>query len=212
MAWNEILSAVFGSAVIASVITSMFAKAQSDKHAKIENIIKERKAWRDKLRDIVTEVETYAQQQDSEGIAFAEARLVVLLNPLDKMDLAIITALNSIPEAWSKECRHEFMDRVAYLLKHDWERVKLESTTRISPQTLALASLFVLLVTVTSELTLLGWGAAHNLKVSALWLSMMFLSVAVVANRPKGKISFRKLFYWVTNESIREDYRRRDAR
>lgn len=212
MEFSEVLAAVFGSAITASVITALFAKAQSDKHAKIENIIKERKAWRDKLRAIVTEVEIFAQGQDPKGIASSEARLVVLLNPVDKKDLAIIEALNRIPENWSKQCRHEFMDRVAYLLKHDWERVKLESTTFISPQTLALASLFVFFVTAVTELTFLEWGVAHNVKIAALWLSIVLLSVAVIANRPKGKISIQKLFCWVMNEPIREDYRQRDDR
>ncbi|SDX50449.1 hypothetical protein [Nitrosomonas oligotropha] len=162
---NEILAAILNSAVIASMITALFSKAQSDKSAKIDNIIKERKAWRDKLRELVAEVETYTQEQNLKGIASAEARLVVLLNPVDRDDLAIIKALNKIPAGWDKECLQEFMDRVSYLLKHDWERAKQETTTRISPQTLALASFFLFLVIITSERTLLEWNDVHDLNL-----------------------------------------------
>ena len=216
---DSILAAVFGSAVIASVITSLFTKVQSDKSAKINNIIKERKIWRDKLRDLVVEVVACTQRQDSQGIASAEASLVVLLNPVDKKDLAIIEALNRIPAAWSGECLQEFMDRVSYLLKHDWERAKQETTTRISPQTLALASLFVWLVTVASEqLMPLEWGVVYTLEVSALWLSAVFFFVAFIVLIVKYllkcdiSLSWRKFFCWLTNEPFREEYRRRDKR
>ena len=210
MVSNEILAAVFSSAVIASVVTSLFAKAKSDKDAKIDNIIKERKAWRDKLRELVAEVETCAQRRDSKGIAFAEARLVVLLNPVDEHDLAIIKVLNRIPEAWSKECLQEFMDRVSYLLKHDWERAKQETTTRISPQTLALASFFVFLVIMASERILLERGDAHdlNLKSLALWLSMVFFFVALMSFVNKyllksvKSLSWRKVLCWLTHEAF----------
>lgn len=219
---SEILAAIFGSAVTTSVITSLFAKAQSDKSAKIDNIIKERKAWRDKLRELVAEVEMCTQRQDSKGIASVEARLVVLLNPVDKSDLEIIEALEKIPEAWKKECLWEFVDRISYLLKHDWERAKQETTTRTSPQTLALASFYVwLTIIVSSKLIPPDWSAIDIIvtlvETLAVWLGIVFFFVAIIQaiiRDPQGykSLSWRKIFCWLTNEPFREEYCPRDKR
>ena len=68
---------VTGSAVAGSLITALFTKAQSDKSAIIENIIRERKKWRNRLRDLMSDVESCFKNKDSDGIASIEAKLVV---------------------------------------------------------------------------------------------------------------------------------------
>ncbi|MEA2119949.1 hypothetical protein [Halovibrio sp. HP20-50] len=212
MVSGEILIALLGSAVAASLITALFAKAQSDKSAVVDNIIKERKAWRDKLRALVSETESAFEARNSNSVASIEAQLVVLLNPYDKDDLDIIRALKQIPGSWEQASFQEFMDRVAYLLKHDWERVKQESTTRISPQTLALASfVFGLIIFFTALVFDLGAELliARHL---AFWLSGVFITVAVVSNRPRGKFTAKKILCWIANEPYREPYKDRDKR
>lgn len=206
------LVAVLGSAVVASLITALFAKAQTDKGVFIDNIIKERKAWRDKLRDLVSDTQSCFKAKDSNGVACIEAQLVVLLNPYDKEDLEIVNALTRIPENWEIAELREFMDRVAYLLKHDWERVKQESTTRISPQTLALASLVVGFIIAATELTFAFEGILQIAKLSAFWLSAAFFFIAVIANRPKKPLLPKKILYWLLNERFREPYCKRDMR
>tara|TARA_R110000823_G_scaffold47903_16_gene121950 strand:+ start:42438 stop:43061 length:624 start_codon:yes stop_codon:yes gene_type:complete len=206
------LVALLGSAVAASLITALFAKAQTDKGAIVDNIIKERKAWRDKLRVLVSCTEGFFNKRDSGGLASIEAQLVVLLNPYDSEDLAIIHALNRIPEKWEKAHLEEFVDRVAYLLKHDWERVKQESGTRISPQTLALASLVVAVVVTTTEWV---FGLEASLQIGrdlAFWLAGAFFFIAVTANPPRAPFSYKKILYWIANESFREPYRERNDR
>jgi hypothetical protein len=210
---SEMLIALLGSAVAASLITALFAKAQTDKSAIVDNIIKERKAWRDKLRALVSYTESSFKTQDSSGVACIEAQLVVLLNPYDKEDLEIINALNRIPEHWEKAHLQEFMDRVAYLLKHDWERVKQESTTRISPQTLALASLAVALIVAVTEWAFALEASLQMAMSLALWLAAAFFFIAATANRPKkGALSLKKILCWVFNEPFREPYRERNTR
>ena len=206
------LIALLGSAVAASLITALFSKAQMDKGAVIDNIIKERKAWRDKLRTLVSDTEFFFNKNDSSGVACIEAQLVVLLNPYDKEDLAIVNALNRIPERWEEAHLQEFMDRVAYLLKHDWERVKQESTTRISPQTLALASFVVALIITAAEWAFAWDDGLHMAKHLAFWLAAAFFIVAVAANRPKGALSAKKVLRWVVNEPFREPYQARNKR
>lgn len=212
MVSSEILIALLGSAVAASLITAIFSKEQNDKSTVVDNIIKERKAWRDKLRTLVYETQSAFEKQNSCGMASIEAQLVVLLNPYDKDDLAIVTALKQISINWEQAHLQEFMDRVAYLLKHDWERVKQEATTRISPQTLALASLVVALIFVVTESVFAFEAELHMAKYLAFWLAGVFLAVAVVSNRPRGRFSTKKFMCWVVNKPYREPYRDRIQR
>lgn len=215
MVSSEMLVALLGSAVAASLITALFTKAQSDKSAIIDNIIKERKKWRNRLRHMVSDVESCFRNKDSNGIAAIEAKLVVLLNPYDEEDKSIIKALTKISEKWEKENLEEFMDRVAYLLKHDWERVKQESATRISPQTLALASFNVGLIALVTE-KLFGWEDSLQIFKLAFWLAVTFFIVAfilfVVKLRKRPLITWKKFLCWVTNEPFREPYNTRKGK
>lgn len=217
----ELLLAVFGSAAGASAITALFSKAQTDKAAKIENIIKERKAWRDKLRSLVFEVTAHFEKKDAQGIQSAKTSLAVLLNPYDKKDGLIIESLSLIPDGWNTGQLQEFTDRIAFLLKHDWERVKQESTTRISYQTLGLASLVVGLLTTLSEVIFHWDNELSTLNNTAFWLAAVFFFIALIANPPKrlfsGKRPFswlqiKKLLSWAQNEPFREPYIERSNR
>ena len=84
------------------------------------------------------------------------------------------------------------MDRVAYLLKHDWECVKRESTTRISPQSLALASFVVGLIVAVTEWAFSLEAESRIAKHLAFWLSGAFITVAVVSSCPSGRLSAKR--------------------
>lgn len=210
MVSSEMYVALLGSAVAASLITAIFTKAQSDKGAIIDNIIKEREKWRNRLRYLVSDVESCFRNKDSNGIASIKAELMVLLNPHDEEDKGIIKALTKIQDKWERKDLQEFIERVAYLLKHDWERVKQESTTRISPQTLALASFTVWLIA-----TVTGWffdweDSFQIFKNLALWLACAFFVVAVIPCvwklRKWPPFSWKEFLCWVTNEPFRKPY------
>lgn len=212
MVSNEILISLLGSAVAASLITALFSKAQMDKSVIIDNIIKERKAWRDKLRSLVSDTEYFFKNKNANGIACIEAQLVVLLNPYDEEDKAIVKTLNTIPSKWDRAQLQEFMDRVAYLLKHDWERVKQESTTRISPQTLSLASFSVAIIIIATELFFSLDAVAHSVKILSLWLAATLFFIAIITNYPKKPLSRKKFLSWLINKPFREPYRDRNKR
>ena len=54
------------------------------------------------------------------------AEFVALLNPNDTEDREIIGCIKLPDEGQEIECADEFSERIALLLKHDWERAKLE--------------------------------------------------------------------------------------
>ncbi|MNQ97107.1 hypothetical protein D3C85_1127380 [compost metagenome] len=75
--------------------------------------------------------QTASKRATPEGkTPLAELRLVfeLLLNPLDPEDIAILKCIEGLSECTEPEKRlPEFSKRVAYLLKHDWERAKREA-------------------------------------------------------------------------------------
>ena len=52
----ELIIAILGSSVIASIITSFFAKIKNDKTERLQYITKERENWRKELRDKTVEL------------------------------------------------------------------------------------------------------------------------------------------------------------
>jgi hypothetical protein len=153
---EEIVKLVLGTGLVSAFITALFSKFQADKNHKVENITKERKEWRDCIRLIVLDVVQAYQKKDSDQLQSLEAELRVHLNPYNKRsnsDIKIISAIRDLrKDDVSEDKLTEFCDRVSYLLKHDWERVKKETASGISILNLLLASLFctvILSVTVT---------------------------------------------------------------
>ena len=75
----------------------------------------------DELRDAIAQ---------SKKAKLAELRLVfaLLLNPHDSEDKAILQCIEDLKSAEAPEPKMpEFSGRVAFLLKHDWERAKHEA-------------------------------------------------------------------------------------
>lgn len=128
--WYKVFGLVLGSGVVSSLLTSFFQKLQSDKNIKIENITKERRDWRDKIRDLTKEVNDYFYANKFEEIKPLISAFEIRLNPIDKdkEDQEIINILYLISKLKFKEEEKidEFNKRIALLLKHDWERVKKE--------------------------------------------------------------------------------------
>jgi len=129
MEWFEIISLILGSGVVSSFVTSFINKIQNDKNIKIENITKERKAWRGKIRDLTKEINIKFYKNEFLEIKFLISDFVIRLNPNDEEDQKIIELLYLIIKS-NKDNDEikiiEFNKRIALLLKHDWERVKKE--------------------------------------------------------------------------------------
>ena len=128
--WIKILTLVLGSGVLSALLTSFFGKLQNDKNIKIENITKERRDWRDKIRNLTKEVNEKFYDNKFEKIKPLISDFETRLNPIDKNneDQKIINTLYLISklESQKEEKINEFNKRIALLLKHDWERVKKE--------------------------------------------------------------------------------------
>lgn len=112
------------SAVIAALVSALFSVLIAERRIAAENVIQERKNWRDKIRELASEVhEAFVGTNDAK-LRELQARFSLLVNPHDSQDqeiLALITAAHATPP-------NEFAQRVALLLKHDWERAKRKAS------------------------------------------------------------------------------------
>ncbi|MFW1410741.1 hypothetical protein ACEWAY_22675 [Vibrio parahaemolyticus] len=122
----ELIGAILGSSVVSALITQLFLKWKSDKQVTIENVTQERKEWRIRIRELLIEFTDAFNEQDVKLAKKVESELIVRLNPEDPDDMDILNMFPELYKEWSDESRLEFSDKLAYLLKHDWERVKVE--------------------------------------------------------------------------------------
>lgn len=84
----------------------------------VENILQERTKWRERVRELVSQIASKPNKKDI-------AELEIRLNPLDENDRKIIENAKSLLN--TKEKKEIFLEQVARLLKHDWERAKNET-------------------------------------------------------------------------------------
>lgn len=120
------------SAVVSALVGGFVSLRVSERKIQIENITQERAKWREQIRVNALKVHQSASRAPTSGgkTSLAELRLVfeLLLNPLDPEDIDILKCIEGLSECEEPEKRlPEFSKRVAYLLKHDWERAKREA-------------------------------------------------------------------------------------
>lgn len=97
------------------------------------SVISERKAWREEIRKITLEIVENVEAQDSAKLKLLRNRLALRLNPEDPLDCnilecAIFQGGDKCNHEASKCSREDFVYRISLLLKHDWERAKLETS------------------------------------------------------------------------------------
>lgn len=126
---------LLSSAVVSALVAGLVTLRTSERKIEIENITQERARWRDKIREnalLVHQAATAAKGAAVEGSRvhrLSEVRNVfkLLLNPLDDEDQNILKCIEQLRTGKNPQLVDEFSTRVAYLLKHDWERAKYES-------------------------------------------------------------------------------------
>jgi hypothetical protein len=118
----------FTSAVIAALVGGFVARRNIDRTIQIENITQERAKWRDKIRNMATEIRQAAVARDSLKLEGLRMDFSLNLNPLDEEDQEILNVISKLsqPEQTDKSVQ-ELFDRLALLLKHDWDRAKCEA-------------------------------------------------------------------------------------
>ena len=125
------MGTIFTASVIAALVSAVVAIWTTQRRISIENITTERQKWRTKIREIALSIHDALIKRDEELINRLRAELRGLLNPEDEEDNAILTCVY-LPEKEEELARaEEFAQRIALLLKHDWERAKLEAGSMV---------------------------------------------------------------------------------
>ena len=95
----------------------------------IENITQERAKWRDNVREKALLVHDALIKRNEENLDRHRSEFRALLNPFDCEDMGIIRCIALPQPGRELEQAEEFADRIARLLKHDWDRAKCEAKT-----------------------------------------------------------------------------------
>jgi hypothetical protein len=123
----EMIGTLLTSSVIAAIVAAAVAVWTTQKRISIENITQDRRAWREKIRKKALMVHDALIARDEQVLNRLRSEFRALLNPRDPDDNEIISCIKPPNEKKEFEHADEFAERVSLLLKHDWERVKLEA-------------------------------------------------------------------------------------
>lgn len=121
------MGVILTSTVLAAIVAAIVAVWTAQRKISIENITQDRRAWREKVREKALSVHDSLVSRDQKSLDKLRAEFRAILNPMDGDDKAIISCISLPEEGKELERAEEFAERVALLLKHDWERVKLEA-------------------------------------------------------------------------------------
>jgi len=212
----EIVPVIISTSVVVALISAVFTKLSVDKSLKINNVTKERKEWRDRLRSLVVETATSFQNGNVQKLQEIEVELIVRLNPNDICDMEILESLKKLSMSLTEENLIEFSDRVSCLLKNDWERVKKESGINISSQTLAIATIFatIFLAIISYDTVIFKYVLQSGVGVFIFFsmpsLFNYFSKYKKGDNNDGGE--FKKLMLFTINENVIIKYKARDKR
>ena len=118
------------------VISALLTWSVAQRRISIENITQERKKWRDNIREKSLKVHDAIVSGDQAKINRLRCEFRALLNPNDCKDNKIVKSLKlkvvengttTINLEELEERAEDFAERISHLLKHDWERAKLEA-------------------------------------------------------------------------------------
>lgn len=123
----KIITIILGSSFLSAIITSIYNKNNNDSNNKLKYITEERRKWRADIRNTVITLITNNDEDEKHKMC---CKLQLNLNPNDKEDIALIKCVSeyrACSEAEKGKKEEEILKRAALLLKHDWDRVKLEA-------------------------------------------------------------------------------------
>ena len=128
------LQIVLTSSVVAGVVSAFVSTWTAQRKISIENITKERKEWRKKIRVKSLEVHNALVGKNDDDLKRLKVEFTLILNPTisnDNYDIKIIEYIKLPDDGKEIDCSDEFTKQVSYLLKHDWDRSKLEAGSLI---------------------------------------------------------------------------------
>lgn len=121
------MNGILTSTLVAAIVAGFVAAWTAQRKIGIENITQDRRSWREKVREKSLTIHDAMISRDKESLDKLRVEFRAILNPKDEDDGGIISCI-SLPEEGKELARaEEFAERIALLLKHDWERVKLEA-------------------------------------------------------------------------------------
>jgi hypothetical protein len=120
------IAIVLASGVVAAIVSGIVAVLTSERRLAAENVIQERKNWREQVRDLAAKVyeAILSGESDANNFRKLRAKLALRLNPHDPDDQEILALVAPSDDATRAD---EFNQRVGLLLKHDWERAKRDA-------------------------------------------------------------------------------------
>ncbi len=121
----ELIVAIISSLSIGSIIGSYLQKRINDKNNSLKHITDERRKWRERIRELIPQL----RNDNNVNVEKIASELQIRLNPEDPKDLYIVKKLKNLSQnsADKNKLKDEIENAVSFLLKHDWERVKIES-------------------------------------------------------------------------------------
>jgi hypothetical protein len=122
------LLTVLSSAVVAGLVAGLVTLRTSERKIAIENITQQRQLWREKIRDLSLKIKSSYKSGNKDELNAQYVEMQLLLNPLDRDDKCILdTIWAMLEEAESAKLHIVLAEKLSLLLKHDWERAKLEA-------------------------------------------------------------------------------------
>jgi hypothetical protein len=120
------IASLLASGFVAAVVAGVVALLNSERQLAAENVIRERKDWREKIRKLAAKVyhAFISGESDENKFRVLRAKLALRLNPHDAEDQKILELVAPGNAARADE----FNQRVSLLLKHDWERAKRDAS------------------------------------------------------------------------------------
>jgi hypothetical protein len=123
-----VFSMIASSTVVSGVVAALVSLRSTATTVRVENITKERQKWREKVRELALCVHKAATSSTWKDVEELRLQFSLILNPLDAEDRRIVAIIGDLAHTPHLDATLlELRDRVSLLLKHDWERVKLET-------------------------------------------------------------------------------------
>jgi len=124
----ESLTVLLSSSVIAALVAALVSLRTNERKIHIENVTQERAKWRNAMRSRADSLIKSTRAGDFQTVGFHCSQLALNVNPFDGEDIALIQAAERLGTAEDKDAQvKEFTERMALLLKHDWDRAKREA-------------------------------------------------------------------------------------
>lgn len=113
---------------MAGLVAAFVALHSSERKINMENITHERAIWRGEMRKLADAITKAARDGDANEVKRQYIQLMLNLNPFDTEDMDIVAAANGLIGSKDLDTAlDELSERMALLLKHDWERAKREA-------------------------------------------------------------------------------------